>query len=562
MKLSQYLVKKLTEYGVTDVFGIPGGVILEFIYELDKSESINVHLSYHEQAAAYAACGYAQSLGKLGVAYATKGPGVTNMITAIAEAYCDSLPVLFVTAHSQRNLTPGLRIEEEQEIDHMALAASITKYQKRVDTEEEALEAIVIGCREAMSGRKGPVLLDFADKILKKEVEISNRDTWPDCPGNAEEEVGKCLGDIKNTLGQSKRPILLIGDGVRLSGAEKEIAKTAERFNIPILSSRISQDLLSGCPHYFGYIGSHGLRYSNFILSKTDCIISLGNRLAFRTDSESFNPVTKHAKIIRVDIDGSELNRMIPNSVCFCADIKKISEKLATEELGYEDQGWLDICNVLKEELKSFDINPGVTLLSNLIEMLHQDEAIVCDIGNNELIASRAYAISGNGRKLLHSKAFKTVGSAIGKAIGVYYACKKRVLCIAGDQGFQFNIQELQYISQNQLPIVMVICNNSASGMLKDSEYRQGYKYHLHTTTCSGYGHPNFEKIAKAYGISYMFVRSSEEKAFAFSEDGPLIIELAFGEECEVQQHLPKGNPCQMFVPEINEELYEYLDKL
>lgn len=180
MKISEYLVQKLIEYEVTDVFGIPGGVVLDFIYALDKSEKINVHLNFHEQAAAYAACGYAQSSGKLGVAYATKGPGVTNMFTAIAEAYYDSLPVLFVTAHAQNKLNSNLRIEEEQEIDHSKLTASITKYTKRVDSISEAIQAINVGCKEAVSGRKGPVLLDFSSKVLKSDIEVISNEFHED----------------------------------------------------------------------------------------------------------------------------------------------------------------------------------------------------------------------------------------------------------------------------------------------------------------------------------------------------------------------------------------------
>lgn len=561
MKISQYLVQKLIEYEVTDVFGIPGGIILDFIYELNKNENIDVHLNYHEQGAAYAACGYAQSLGKLGVAYATKGPGLTNMITAIAEAFYDSLPVLFITAHSQKVLNRNIRIEDEQEIDHSGLVSNITKYAKRVDSIDSAIEAINIGCREAVSGRKGPVLLDFSAKILKSEVEIANQ-YMDACNNESNNELDKCIIEIKKILQKARRPVFLIGDGVRMSGVGEDIGGLAKELGIPILSSRFSQDIVSKYENYFGYIGSHGLRYSNFILSKTDSIISFGNRMAFQVESESFRTAIDKMSIVRVDIDQQELLRDIPNTSGYCVDIKKLVPRLTKEEILPVDSEWMNICNTLRDELKNYDINFGIEKLSNLIDLLNEDETIVCDIGNNELLVSRAYAISGNGRKMLHSKAFKTVGSAIGKAIGAYYAGRKRVLCIVGDQGIQFNIQELQHISSNQLPIVIVICNNDASEMLKDSERRQGYQYDLHTTLKSGYSHPDFKKIANAYEIKYAAVEYLDNAEIEVSEDGPQIIELFLGECCGIQQRLPKGYPCQMFLPEIDKELYSYLDNL
>ena len=561
MKVSQYLVEKLIEYKVTDVFGIPGGVILDFIYELNEHKDIQVHLNYHEQAAAYAACGYAQNSGKLGVAYATKGPGVTNMITAIAEAYYDSLPVLFITAHSQSSLNKSLRIEEEQEMDHVELVKAITKYAQRIENADEAIEAINAGCKAALTGRKGPVLLDFSAKLLKSEVNAAKKNMDV---SKAEDNsvLEECIEELKKSLKSAKRPVLLIGDGVRFSEVEKKIIQISKQLQLPIISSRFSQDIFSTYEYYFGYIGSHGLRYSNFILSKTDCIISLGNRMAFRTESKSFKPIIECAKIIRIDIDRTELNRNIPNSSTYCIDLKRLVSRLIAEDLSHCSDEWINTCITLRNELLNSDVNQGISILSNIMNAMDADDTIVCDIGNNELLVSRAYAIAGNGRKLLHSKAFKTVGSAIGKAIGAYYANRRKVLCIVGDQGIQFNIQELQYIKNNELPIIIVICNNHASEMLKDSENKQGYGYLLHTTLESGYSHPNFEEIAKAYGIKYEVIHNLESAQFFFYNKEPQIIELMLGEACQIQQILPKGYPCQKFMPELDTNVYNFLNNL
>lgn len=564
MKISQYLVDKLIEYGVTDVFGIPGGVILDFIYELNNEEDIKVHLNYHEQAAAYAACGYAQASGRLGVAYATKGPGFTNMVTAIAEAYYDSLPVLFITSHSQKILNEAMRIEDEQEMNHVRLVSDITKYARRIDNIDEAFKAIDMACQTALQGRKGPVFLDFNAKVLKSEINFQAMDIDNVCSiKKTKDSIAECIACIETYINNSKRPVFLIGDGIRISGMEKNMQLLSENTGIPVLSSRFSQDILFNLRFYYGYIGSHGLRYSNFILSKADVIIALGNRMAFPVESKSFYPIVENSQIIRIDVDNDEFFRNIPNSKNFCLDLKELIPNLLMRSFCYKGQDkWLNICNEIKEELKTCDVSPAVHAISKMMQNFDKDGTIVCDIGNNELWSSRAYALVGEGRKLLHSKVFKTVGSAIGKAIGAYYASGKPVLCIVGDQGFQFNLQELQYIVSNQIPIIVVVCNNNASGMLCNSERQQGYEYYLHTTLESGYSHPDFRKIANAFGIKYTSVCEKGEIGNKGLICEPEIAELIIDENEEILQYLPKGNPCQKFVPELKSGQYEYLDSL
>lgn len=561
MKVSEYFAKKLVEYGATDAFGIPGGVILELIYELAANENFCVHLNYHEQASAYAACGYAQSTGKIGVAYATKGPGFTNMMTAIAEAYYDSLPVLFVTAHSQSILNKKLRIENEQEVNHIEFVKSMTKYAKRIDSLDQVIGSIEIALIEATSGRKGPVVLDFATQILKSELDGNiNSFFYSNIRNNL--IIDSCIEEIKTSLSEAKRPVMLVGDGIRFQNIEENFKKLTRLLDIPILSSRFSQDILCQNKNYYGYIGSHGLRYSNFILSKTDCIIAIGNRLAFPLESKSFSNIIYKAKIIRIDVDENELERFIPNSVSFCIEAKKIINELLLNRVAYQKNEWMHVCEVLKENLFDADVNDGISIIAEIISNLELDDLVVCDIGNNELLTSRAYALSGNGRKLLHSKTFKTVGSAIGKAIGAYYANHKRVMCIMGDQGIQFNIQELQFISNNKLPIVVLICNNHASEMLRDSEIKQGYSFFLHTTIRSGYSHPDYKKIAYAYNIDYIEINNIKQVNSNIFKQIPQIIELFLNKDSEIVQFLPKGNPCQKFVPELEETIYMHLDNL
>ncbi len=260
MKVIDYFIEVLNKYGTTDAFGIPGGVILDLIYFLNSEKSkVQPHLNYHEQMAGFAACGYAQASGKLGVAYATRGPGICNMVTCIAEAYQESLPVLFITAHGKRAAI-GTRADDNQELDIVNIVKNITKYSAVIEKKED-LKLIKTACEMALNRRKGPVLLDFSSSLWNSEIteEISHVPT-----GEIKTDVcfDEIIEDIKSQLKTSKRPIILIGDGLRHSTALDKIRVVAEGMRVPIISSRGSQDLLCGIKNYFGYIGSHGIRYS------------------------------------------------------------------------------------------------------------------------------------------------------------------------------------------------------------------------------------------------------------------------------------------------------------
>ncbi|WP_075680091.1 thiamine pyrophosphate-binding protein [Roseburia sp. 831b] len=565
MRVADYFALELKKNKVTDIFGIPGGVLLPFLYAVDACEGIEAHLNFHEQAAGYAACGYAQGSGRLGVAYATKGPGIMNMMTPIAEAYYDSIPVLFITAHANEKKPDGMRFLHEQEMDLLSVVKGITKYAARVDDAASACREIKKACRIAQEGRKGPVLLDVSAKVLKQEMEKET-----DIPGvrlEKEDESGwkKECEKVADTLCHAKRPILLIGDGMREKETTILVREFAEKRNIPVLSSRVSQDLLVDSQQYYGYIGSHGIRYSNFILSKADFILALGNRMSFPAASESFRPIVEKADIVRVDIDATEFQRVIPNCKNIRADVKDFI--MALEEVMddlHGDKNWSQVCDTLREKLKECDMEEPQRRIASILNEINEDATIVCDVGNSELWFSRAFAYTRKKMTILSSKSFKTVGCALAKAIGVYYETQKPVICMTGDQGLQFNIQELQFISQNHIPITIVVYNNHSSGMMRSSEQRMGYSYFLQTTEDSGFGMPKLKDIARAYQLEFFDEKDLNQEALrqVLSETTPKILQLEFQEEYDVKQVLPKGNPCQKFLPELEEHLYRELDDM
>ena len=425
MKVVDYLVDSLIKLGITDVFGIPGGVVLDFVYALNKrKKNIRTHLLHHEQNAGFAALGYAQATQKMGVAFGTKGPGILNFTTSIAEAYSDSIPSLFITSHSLNDISEKMRFIEDQEIDIVPIFKSITKYCVRVNNVDSFIEELKKSIYLANSGRKGPVVIDISSKIWNSEI-LENK---------LEGEIIKNIDNLKNNfeevilsiekkLNESKKPLLIIGDGIRQAGIEKEIVEFSEKNKIPVIYSRGCQDVMSNSKMAFGYVGSHGIRYANYILSEADLLISLGNRLSFPIKSKSFLDIFSKCKLIRCDIDENEFMREIPNSENFQCDIKEVLKGLLNKNIENKNiDEWLDKCNKIKEILWNSDTNTPVNEITYLLNNLKNTGAIVGDVGNNEFWLSRAYEFSKNKSKILFSRSLGTMGCSIGKAIGAYYA--------------------------------------------------------------------------------------------------------------------------------------------
>ena len=551
MNGAEYVVKTLVNMGVADVFGIPGGVVLDFLYAADKNPALNAHLNYHEQAAAFAALGYAQASGKLGVAYATRGPGIANMTTAIAEAFFESIPAMFLTAHSSCAKL-SQRAAVDQEVDFTDAVSSFSKYSSRIDTLEDLVEQFPKICDIAVSGRKGPVFVDIYSKLWG--AQLPENDFAAPKDENAVISTAN-VAVLSEKLRKAKRPLILIGDGVRQAGIASDILRCAELNHIPVISSRGSQDLLAASNRYYGYVGSHGIRYSNFILSKCDLIMAMGNRLSFPVDSKSYKKIYEQAEIIRIDVDEKELERQIPNSTCIKADLKEIRGVL--KEITWEDTtGWLNTCDRLRTELIDEDLTNNVRKIVTFMKDCVGECSFVTDIGNNEFLVSRAYERVRPHAPLYCSKSFGTLGLALAKSIGVHYATQKPVVCFVGDQGFQYNIQELQYISQWKLPIAIVVMNNSVSGMIKDREI-QKYGSVLHTTLDSGYGVPSLKKIAEAYGLKYYAYENG-----IVCETSPCIVEITLDPDEKMVPYLPIGELCQNLFPPLSRQKYATLNGL
>lgn len=565
MKIAEYVAETLVKNKVTDVFGIPGAVILDFIYAIDRTSGINAHLLYHEQGAGFAACGYAQASGKLGVAYATKGPGITNMITCMAEAYYDSIPVLFITAHNSCPSSKNIRFEVNQEIDMLNIIKNVTKYAEKVECEEDVMIKFSNAIKCALTGRKGPVFLDFKAELWNKEIVGSFSKEEFYYYNNV--KVKEVINTINEVLESASRPVLLIGQGIRSGEAIQDLKNFSSKNKIPIISSRMAIDCMSDYNLYFGYIGSRGIRYSNFILSKSDVIIAIGNRMAYSDKSESYRNVMDKKKVIRIDIDENEFEREILNSITYTLDSKVLCEELKDNKVDYKDsENWISVCNLLKQKLYFEDMNNPVKKISQILNYISKDEkaVIVGDVGNNALWLTRSYIFSAISNRLLLSIGFSSLGVGVCKSIGAFYGVRNGVICFIGDQGLQMNIQELEFLAMNKIPILIVLLNNSVSGMIRNWE-NKCQDYDLHTTRESGYGIPDICILAKAYGIKYIEYSDDEsiEKSFENYKRGiPVILNVNIDSEEEVIPMLKKGDVCQCLSPKLNEDLYKELDLL
>ena len=558
-----FIAGYLSSHGTTDAFGVPGGVILDLIYALNRQKGITPHLSYHEQSAGFAACGYAQSSGRLGVAYSTRGPGFTNLLTAVSDAFYDSLPVLFITAHSSGCPPSGTRVMSDQEMDTCDMVRNITKFSARIDDADELVKLFPEACRAALAGRKGSVFLDVSDKVLREEIScarIVNHDAE-----SVREDVSDMADELEREIRAARRPLLLVGDGINQAGAIGSLRRFLSSSGLPCLSSRFSHNVAGECENYFGYIGSHGIRVANFILSKADLVVSMGNRLNVSTKSFSFSNVLTRARFLRYEIDDSEFVRKFPNELCRKCDVVPLLNCLSIQSRDFGSRGdWFQVCEKLRCELHNEDINPVVISIAKVMKCIQPDMTIVADVGNHEFFVSRAAVYCKLPNRVLYSKSFGAMGSALGRSIGTYYATRKPVVCFVGDQGFQFNIQELQYVSMHSLPITLVLLNNGVSGMIRDKE-RNGYENFLHVSRETGFGSPDFRKIMDGYGISYssMTELTDEQLAMIITRcSSPVFIDCKVVGDVGLTPSLPRDSVCQNLQPALPLHRYQSLNNL
>ncbi|MFZ0291516.1 MAG: biosynthetic-type acetolactate synthase large subunit [Candidatus Sulfotelmatobacter sp.] len=500
LKGAEIVLQCVRAEGVDLVFGYPGGAIMPLYDALDGSGIRHV-LTRHEQGAAFAAEGYARVTGKVGVAIATSGPGATNLVTGIADAKMDSVPLVCITGQVRSAM---IGTDAFQETDVFGLTLSLTKWNRLVRTIDEIPEVIAEGFHWARSGRPGPVVIDIPTDLLKAKKEFSGPVKFAPHARPADANAEGAFSDtIVALLQRATRPVALVGAGAKLSGAVPELRRLLDDLNIPAFATVHGLGAVPPqSPYYLGMVGMHGTRAANMALHETDLLLVFGARLDDRVtgDPTQFAP---HAKIIHFEIDPAQLDRVracqLPVIGNLADTIPAFHEELRNASL----PDWSDwravACGRERAELDPRGLaQPTMRFLDELFSRLPQDNVVIADVGQHQMWAAQRYR-SSSPRGFITSGGLGAMGFALPAAVGVQLAKPETcVLCVSGDGGFQMNIQELATVHRLGLPIKMVIVDNKYLGMVRQWQ-QLFYERNYAETDLSD--NPDFVEIAKAYKI-------------------------------------------------------------
>lgn len=571
---SQIVIECLVEQGVDTVFGYPGGCILNIYDELYKnSNRINHILTAHEQGASHAADGYARSTGKVGVCMATSGPGATNLVTGIATAYMDSVPMVAITCNVGKSL---LGRDSFQEIDITGITMPITKHNFLVSDIKDLAETIREAFLIAKSGRPGPVLIDILKDVTapsnmyefepsKNPDEIAfknlNKFSFKRAVTVSEpkEEELKAAAEIINA---SNHPIIYAGGGVKISGAENELLAFAEKAQIPVSESLMARDCFPAKhPLCTWMVGMHGTYASNMGITESDLVIAIGARFSDRVlgDTSKF---AQHAKILHIDIDPAEINKNIDTDSCVVGDVKAVLSRLLPLIEKKEHKEWLEQINEWKKTYPScYDKNPKdsinpKSICETINKIAGDDTYITTEVGQHQMWTAQFYPFS-KPRTFVTSGGLGTMGYGTGAAMGIQVGNPSaRVVHIAGDGSFRMNCNELATIGYYNLPIVIVVENNNALGNVRMWQRLFYGKRFSQTTLDRG---PDWVKLADAYGIDgYRATNAAEfEKVFkkAFEAKKPAIIDARVDKDEMVLPMVPGGKPIYNMIMELSKEI-------
>lgn len=565
MKVSDYIVEFLIGKGVSDVFGYPGGMVTHLMDSFDKRKTeIAAHVNYHEQGAAFAACGYAQATGKTGVAYATSGPGATNLITGICHAWFDSVPVVFITGQVNTFEAKGeytVRQRGFQETDIVGMVQGVTKYSVRIDSIEKVVEELEKAWRIAQEDRKGPVLLDVPMNIFRSDLNLTDYRKNDDREG--ERKPQETFEEVVTALEQAKRPCILVGAGVRGEGCRKSLAEASSKLNVPVVTSMIAVDLLPDAgKNGYGFVGAYGSRIANFIVAKSDLVLTLGARLDVRQVGGKRENFAPDAKIIRVDIDPGELAYKVrEDETDIQADAGCVLQYLTRQWKKPADYftEWISVCDNIKISLAGMDDRSANRMMTALSEKLPAECVVTTDVGQNQVWVAQSFKVQKKQR-ILFSGGHGAMGYSLPAAIGAYYSTGKTVVSFNGDGGFQMNIQELQFIAREELPIKVIVFNNYALGMIRHFQEMYFESNFVQTVSGNGYGVPNLQKIAEAYGLDYHRYADVQEIDGAFMQNArPALVEVVLDEPTYVFPKLEFGKPNQDQEPLIDRKEFDRL---
>ena len=557
---SQIVIECLLEQGVDTVFGYPGGAILNIYDALYKNSNRIRHiLTAHEQGASHAADGYARSTGKVGVCMATSGPGATNLVTGIATAYMDSIPVVAITC----NVTQAqLGKDSFQEIDITGVTMPITKHNFMVRDVNDLADTIRKAFHIAKSGRPGPVLIDIPKDVTASQTEYEpvNPETLNfDIPSKIIHSPSKdqILNAIK-MIDEAERPFIYAGGGVQIAGACEELKSLAEKANIPVSMSLMGKAVFPNKhPLSMGMIGMHGTYVANTACDKCDLLLAIGCRFSDRVigDPKKF---AGSAKILQIDIDPAEVNKMIEVDNALIGDIKQILAEISSKIQKKESSKWNEQVNEWKKIVppsynKKQDLSPKF-IFEYVNSKVKQDTIITTEVGQHQMWTAQFYDFM-QPRTFLTSGGLGTMGYGTGAAIGAQFANpEKTIVHFAGDGSFRMNCNELATIQHYELPIIIVVLDNHALGNVRMWQTLFYEKRYSNTTLDFG---PDWEKLSLAYGIQGYHVKNEEEFKKAFDEAlksrKPAVIDAEIFIDEMVLPMIPPGKPVEYLMLDVKD---------
>ena len=537
------IVKCLELEKVGYVFGYPGVAICPFFDSLESSE-INSVLVRSEQNAAHEASGYARISGKPGVCAVTSGPGATNVITGIATAFADSIPLIVITGQVESRL---LGSDVFQEADICGASESFVKYSYTLRNAEEIPKVFKEAFHIAMTGRKGPVLIDIPIDVQKASLrkfqypdDLKMRTYKPTVQGNPV-QIKRLFQRLENV----KKPILCVGGGVHLAGVSEKVREFSHKFNIPVVSTMMGLGTMQDIdPLYFGMVGNNGRSYGNKAMNRAELIIMMGARVADRSISQP-DLITENKTLVHIDVDPAEIGKNAGPEIPLVGDLSSVLDSLlhVEAELSYPD--WMEELNGIKEEtelliekkkkeeLNATLVNPHYFLRE--LNLALQDDAIyVADVGQNQLWSCKHYKMK-EGR-FLTSGGMGTMGYSLPAAIGAYFAekeiaCledrknKKEIIAVMGDGAFQMSLMELATLRQYSAGVKIIVFHNGVLGLVRQYQ-KTAYKEHYSMIDLSG--NPDLSLLSKAYGLSYFSVKENKEvkesiRAFLDKEENGIL---------------------------------------
>ena len=505
---SEIIIECLKEQGVDTVFGYPGGTILNVYDALYKhSDEIHHVLTSHEQGASHAADGYARATGKVGVCMATSGPGATNLVTGIATAHMDSIPMVAITA----NVATGLLGRDSfQEVDIAGVVMPITKYSMIVKDIHDLAPAIRRAFTIAQSGRPGPVLVDVTKDVTAAVTEYTYQEPTPIAPYTAE-MLESDLDQAAKLISEAEKPFIFVGGGAITSGAAEELRKFAHTINSPVTDSLMGKGAFSGEDElYTGMLGMHGTKTSNLGVTKCDLLITVGARFSDRVTGNTAK-FAQNAKIIQIDVDAAEINKNIKVDCSIIGDVKEVLKELNKKIHPKNHDAWVKEVEDMKAKYPLKYNQEGLTgpyVIEELYRVTKGDAIVVTDVGQHQMWAAQYYKYK-EPRTLITSGGLGTMGYGLGAAIGALFGRPDKVVVnIAGDGCFRMNMNEVATAARNNLPLIEIVINNHVLGMVR--QWQTLFYDHRYSSTILD-DKVDFVKFAESMGAVGIRVTKKEE---------------------------------------------------